>query len=221
MHGGSVTWLMLLLFHEFCSFMFVGLTFCDCLGGEFHTLSINVSGGSGGWFCVSMEARTSECCSDSRDCFCWWIVCLHTHWPHIKESRILCKCRNNSWAGEVNCRLKNLNMSCGWMDVLHTFLLMVKTKDQMLIKRKENAWLGWVGCVLFLFYSFLYLLFVVFFPVCFLWGCSKAFWILILLLFWVDGAHALLSYEFAPYLMFSGCLVWKWCLVVWSTHESS
>lgn len=80
------------------SMMFFGLLimgfgkFDWILGGELHTLSFNVSGGTGGWVCVSMEAGAAECGSHPGDCFCRRVVCLYAYRAHIQEPRIVCKC---------------------------------------------------------------------------------------------------------------------------------
>lgn len=74
--------------------------FYFCLGGELHSLSFDFLGWIGCGFCVSMEISSFEYSSNSWNSFCWWFICLYSHWPYFKESRILCKCWHHCRTGE-------------------------------------------------------------------------------------------------------------------------
>lgn len=91
-------------FHrQFCLLLYIFFWFNMRLwgsaGGELHTLCVNLSGGTGGWVCVSMEVSSSKYCCDSGHSFCGWLVCLHPHRSHLQESRILRQCWHNRRAG--------------------------------------------------------------------------------------------------------------------------
>lgn len=56
------------------------------VGGELHTLLVDVPGWAGGWVRVGVAAGVAQCGGHPRHCVRRRALCVYYHWSHFEES---------------------------------------------------------------------------------------------------------------------------------------